>query len=82
MTRKEILSYIERTHGDALSQVGLLPVDTPEALGYVIDDALRMSNDEKRKAEADRRVAILIHDRADMLGIEATPAPDAVEEEE
>lgn len=70
MTRKDLLNYIARVHGNALAQVGLMPVDADESLHYVIDDALRMSNDDKRKAEADRRVAQLIHDRRDALDID------------
>jgi hypothetical protein len=70
MTRKDLLRYLEKQHGAALAQVGLIAVDTQESLYYVIDDAMRMSNDAARKAEADRCVAQLIHDRLDALGIE------------
>ena len=35
-----------------------------------------MSNDEKRKAEADRRVATRIRDRADALGIADEPTEE------
>lgn len=80
MTRDQLLKYIATTHGSALAQVGMTPADTQECLFYVIDDALRMSNDEKRKSEADRRTAILIEDRRQMLGIEEIePQPDAEE---
>jgi len=74
MSRQELLKYIEKIHGDALAQVGLMAVDSQESLFYVIDDSLRMSNDDKRKAEADRRVGILINDRSQMLGVEPMPA--------
>lgn len=80
MTRDQLLKHIATTHGSALAQVGMTPADTQECLSYVIDDALRMSNDEKRKAEADRRTAILIEDRRQMLGVEGIePQPDAEE---
>lgn len=82
MTRQQMFAYIARTHGDALAQVGLIPVDVPESLFYVIDDAMRKSNDDKRKAEADRCVADLIKDRRSALGIEVeTEQPSAAVEE-
>lgn len=79
MTRDQLLKYIEKAHGEALGQVGLMAVDSPESLLYVISDALAMSNDEERKAEADRRVGILINDRQQALGIE--PIEPDVEDE-
>jgi hypothetical protein len=42
MTRKDMLRYLEKNHGAALAQVGLIAVDTQESLYYVIDDAMRM----------------------------------------
>lgn len=82
MTRKEILDYLTENYKTTLAMVGLLPVDTPESLAYVIDDALRADD---WMGEAEKRVQQLIYDRADMIGVEAneqSPAPDAVEEEE
>ena len=80
MLRKNLLKYAEETHATALAQVGLMPVDTSEALGYCLDDAERVDGtNEAQKAELDRRIAILIHDRADMLGVDITeeqPAED------
>lgn len=85
MTRNELLTYIANKHGDALAQVGMLPVDSPESLSYVLDDALRQTDDEQRKADADRRTKQLIYDRAQMLGIEepaaAAPMPLDTDEE-
>jgi hypothetical protein len=82
MTRQQMLAYIAKNHGDMLAQVGLIPVDVPESLFYVIDDAMRQSNDEKRKAEADRCVADLIKDRRSALGIEVeTEQPQPAVEE-
>ncbi|HSG63307.1 MAG TPA: hypothetical protein VLA24_17920 [Pseudomonadales bacterium] len=77
MTRDDLLDYIKTTHGDALAQVGLTPVDTPESLSYSISDALLRAGDEK--AEADRRVGILIRDRTAMLDIE--PEPENIQSE-
>ncbi len=86
MTRESLLQYIAKKHGEALAQVGLTPKDTPESLFYILNDAMPLSNDDKRKADADRRVAALIHDRADMLDmvIEESEAeqPPAVEDNE
>ncbi|MCB1713885.1 MAG: hypothetical protein KDK05_02005 [Candidatus Competibacteraceae bacterium] len=83
MTRHDLLKYIESMHGDALAQVGLLAVDSQESLFYVIDDALRQSNDQKRKAEADKRTAQLIYDRAQMLELELEVAdPQPVDSED
>lgn len=83
MTRHDLLKYIESTHGDALAQVGLLAVDSQESLFYVIDDALRQSNDQKRKAEADKRTTQLIYDRAQMLELELEVAdPQPVDSED
>lgn len=63
------MKYIAKAHGDDLAQVGLMAADTQESLFYVIDDSLRMRNDDKRKAEASRRVEILINDRRQSLGL-------------
>lgn len=83
MTRHDLLKYIESMHGDALAQVGLLAVDSQESLFYVIDDALRQSNDQKRKAEADKRTTQLIYDRAQMLELELEVAdPQPVDSED
>lgn len=76
MTRESLLQYITETHGDALAQVGLMPLDVPESLFYVIDDSLRMNNDAAGKDEADRRVAVLIHDRAAMLDLDIEVQPE------
>jgi hypothetical protein len=87
MTRQQMLAYIAKNHGDALAQVGLIAVDVPESLFYAIDDAMRKSNDEKRKAEADRCVADLIKDRRSALGIteneteQPQPAAEEIVEE-
>lgn len=88
MTRESLLQYIAKKHGEALAQVGLMPVDTPESLFYILNDAMPLSDDDMRKADVDRRVASLIHDRADMLDmvieeIEESEAeqPRAVEDE-
>lgn len=82
MTRQDMLKYIARTHGEALAQVGMIPLDVQESLYYVIDDAMRHKNDDKRKAEADLRVAELLRDRRDALGIEIeTEQPQAAVEE-
>lgn len=81
MTRQDMLKYIDKNYGAALAQVGMIPLDIPESLFYVIDDAMRMPNDAARKAEADRCVGVLLHDRRDALGIEPeTEQPPAVEE--
>lgn len=82
MTRQEVLDYIAENYGDALAQVGLMPVDTQESLLYVIYDALMKPTDDEQMAEADRCVEVLIHDRRDMLGITDSEAdsPPAVEE--
>lgn len=83
MTRQDLLKYITKTHGDALAQVGMMPIDTPESMFYVINDALMMTTDKERKAEADRCVAVLLVDRRDALGIteSETDSPPAVEDE-
>lgn len=73
MTRQDLLKYIDKTHGDALAQVGLKAVDSAESLHYVIDDALTESNDDKRKARADAETAVLIRDRRDMLNLADEP---------
>ena len=78
MTRESLLQYIAKKYGAALAQVGLTPKDTPESLFYILNDAMPLSNDDKRKADADRRVASLIHDRADMLDVVIEqPEPEA-----
>ena len=82
MTRQDMLKYIARTHGDALAQVGMIPLDVQESLYYVIDDAMRQSNDDKRKAEADRCMAELLRDRRDALGVDnETEQPQPAVEE-
>jgi len=78
MTRQDLLKHIERKYGTELAQVGLIAIDTPESLFYVIDDAMRMPSDNARKDEADRCVGVLLHDRRDALGIETeTEQPQA-----
>lgn len=77
MTRNDILEHLKQSHGERLNQVGLLPVDTPEALFYVIDDALR-SDDPL--VEAEQRCEILIHDRAMALGVDVPVIENEVTE--
>ena len=76
-----MLKYIDKKYSAALAQVGMIAVDVPESLFYVIDDAMRMPNDTARKTEADRCMEVLLHDKRDALGIEPeTEQPPAVEE--
>jgi hypothetical protein len=70
MTRNELLRYIANENYNTLTDLGLPVDDTPEGLFYVLNDAMAQETDELAKAEAGRLVAVLLHDRRDMLGVE------------
>lgn len=70
MTRNELLRYIANENYNTFTDLGLPVEDVPEGLFYILNDAMAQETDELAQVEAKRLVAILIHDRQVMLGME------------